>query len=77
MVLVVEGVSVMTKLHTVSAVSAVAFVTVAFVSVALIAPRTYGHVEPQPPAQISPLQMMTGQHLQQTEMTDMSLVFAR
>ena len=60
----------MTKLH---AVSAVAFVTVAFVSVALIAPRTYGHVEPQ--AQISPLQMMTGQHLSPTQMTDFSLVF--
>jgi len=27
--------------------------------------------------QRSPLQMMTGQHLEQTEMTDMSLVFAR
>jgi hypothetical protein len=67
----------MTKLHTVSAVSAAAFVAVAFLSVALVAPRTYGHVEPQPAAQISPLQMMTGQHLQQTEMTDMSLVFAR
>ena len=66
----------MTKLHTVSAMSGVAFVTVAFVSVALIAPRTYGHVESQP-AQISPLQMMTDQHLPQTEMTDMSLVFAR
>ena len=58
--------------------SAVAFVAVAFAAVALIAPTTYGHVEPQAaPAQISPLQMMTGQHLQQTEMTDMSLVFAR
>ena len=65
----------MTKLHT---VSAVAFVAVAFAAVALIAPTTYGRVEPQAAsAQISPLQMMTGQHLQQTEMTDMSLVFAR
>ena len=62
----------MTKLHT---VSAVALVTVAFVSVALIAPRTYGHIEPQPAAQISPLQMMTGQHLSPTQMTDFSLVF--
>jgi hypothetical protein len=65
----------MTKLHTVSALSAVAFVTVAFVSVALIAPRTYGHIEPRPAAQISPLQMMTGQHLSPTQMTDFSLVF--
>ena len=51
---------------------------VAFAAAALIATATFGHVEPQPaPAQISPLQMMTGQHLQQSEMTDMSLVFAR
>jgi hypothetical protein len=51
---------------------------VALIAVGLIATTTYGRVEPQPtPAQISPLQMMTGQHLQQTEMTDMSLIFAR
>jgi hypothetical protein len=51
---------------------------VALVAGALIATATYGRVEPQAtPAQVSPLQMMTGQHLQQTEMTDMSLVFAR
>jgi hypothetical protein len=51
---------------------------VAFAAVALIASTTFGHVERQPAAaQISPLQMMTGQHLLQTEMTDMSLVFAR
>jgi cytochrome c-type biogenesis protein CcmH/NrfG len=62
--------SVMTKFRAVFAV--------AFVAVGLIATTTYGRVEPQPaPAQISPLQMMTGQHLQQSEMTDMSLVFAR
>lgn len=63
----------MTKLVTVFAV--------AFATVALIASTTFGHVERQPAAtaaaQISPLQMMTGQHLQQTEMTDMSLVFER
>jgi hypothetical protein len=60
----------MTKLATVFAV--------AFATVALIASTTLGHIERQPtPAQISPLQMMNGQHLQQTEMTDMSLVFAR
>ena len=66
----VEGVSVMTKLATVFAV--------VLVAVGLIATTTYGRVE-QPPvaAQISPLQMMAGQHLQPTEMTDMSLVFAR
>jgi hypothetical protein len=58
----------MTKLGTVF--------TVAFTTVALIASTTYGHVERQPaPAQIEPLQMMTGQHLQPTEMTDFSLVF--
>jgi hypothetical protein len=66
----VEGVSVMTKL--------VAVLAVAFATVALIATASFGHVERQPEAaQISPMQMMTGQHLQQTEMTDMSLVFAR
>ena len=60
----------MTKLTTVFAV--------AFAAVALIASTTFGHVERQPAAaQISPLQMMTGQHLQLTEMTDMSLIFAR
>ena len=60
----------MTKLTTVFAV--------AFAAVALIASTTFGRVERQPAAeQISPLQMMTGQHLQLTEMTDMSLVFAR
>jgi cytochrome c-type biogenesis protein CcmH/NrfG len=51
---------------------------VAFVAIGLVATTTYGRVEQQPtPTQISPLQMMTGQHLEQTEMTDMSLVFAR
>jgi hypothetical protein len=60
----------MTKLNTTFAV--------AFVAVGLIATATYGRVEPQPaPAQISPLQLMNGQHLQQTDMTDMSLVFPR
>jgi hypothetical protein len=62
----------MTKLMTVFAV--------AFATVALIASTTFGHVERQPAAaaaQISPVQMMTGQQLQQTEMTDMSLVFER
>ena len=60
----------MTKLATVFAV--------AFATVALLASTTFGHVEQQPAtAQISPLQMMNGQHLTQTEMTDMSLVFAR
>jgi len=69
----VEGVSVMTKS---GAVIAAAFA--ASVAVTLIASTTFGRVGPQPtPAQLSPLQMMTGQHLQQTEMTDMSLVFAR
>ena len=59
----------MTKLVTVFAV--------AFGAVALIATATFGHVErQQAAARISPLQMMTGQHLQQTEMIDMSLVFA-
>ena len=49
---------------------------VAFAAVALIAITTYGRVERQPtPAQISPLQMMTGQHLSPTQMTDFSLVF--
>ena len=66
----VEGASVMTKFSTAFAV--------ALIAAGLIATTTYGRVEPQPaPAQISPIQMMTGQHLQQTEMTDMSLVFAR
>ena len=51
---------------------------VSLIAAGLIATATYGRVEPQPAAaQISPLEMMTGQHLQQTEMTDMSLVFAR
>jgi hypothetical protein len=60
----------MTKVATVFAV--------AFTTVALIASTTFGHVERAPAAaQISPLQMMNGQHLQQTDMTDMSLVFAR
>ena len=60
----------MTKLATVFAV--------ALVAAGLIATTTYGRVEQPPVAtQISPLQMMTGQHLLQTEMTDMSLVFAR
>jgi hypothetical protein len=60
----------MTKLATIFAV--------AFAAVALIASTTFGHIERQPTsAQMSPLQMMSGQHLQQTEMTDMSLVFAR
>ena len=58
----------MTKLATVF--------TVALTAVALIASTTYGRVErPPAPAQIEPLQMMTGQHLQPTEMTDFSLVF--
>jgi hypothetical protein len=58
----------MTKLATVFAV--------AFTTVALIASTTFGHVERAPAAaQISPLQLMTGQHLQPTEMTDYSLVF--
>jgi hypothetical protein len=53
-------------------------IAIAFIAVALIASTTYGRVERQPaPAQLAPLEMMTGQHLQQTEMTDMSLVFAR
>jgi len=67
----VEGVSVMTKLATVFAV--------ALATIGLVATTTFGHVERQPAAaQISPLQMMNGQHLQQTdEMTDMSLVYAR
>ena len=60
----------MTKLATIFAL--------AFATVALIASTTFGHVERQPTAaQISPLQMMSGQHLEQTEMADMSLVFAR
>ena len=66
----VEGPSVMPKVS-------IAF-AVALIAAGLVATATYGRVEPQPPAaRISPLQMMTGQHLQQTEMTDMSLVFAR
>lgn len=51
---------------------------IALIAAGLIATATYGRVEPPPtPAQISPLQMMNGQHLQQTEMRDMSLVYAR
>jgi hypothetical protein len=66
----IERVNVMTKFSTAFAV--------ALVAAGLVATATYGRVEEQPmPAQISPLQMMTGQHLQQTEMTDMSLIFAR
>ena len=49
---------------------------IALVASALIASMTFGRGERQPAAaQISPLQMMNGQHLQQTEMSDMSLVF--
>ena len=49
---------------------------IAFATVALIASTTFGHVERQPAtAQISPLQMMNGQHLSPTQMTDFSLVF--
>ena len=49
---------------------------IAFATVALIATTTYGRIERQPtPAQISPLSMMNGQHLPQTEMVDFSLVF--
>lgn len=65
-----RGLGVMTKLVTVFAV--------AFATLGLVATTTFGHVERQPAAaQISPLQMMNGQHLQPTEMTDMSLVYAR
>lgn len=63
-----QGVGVMTKLATA--------IAVAFAVVALIASTTFGHIERQATAaQISPLQMMNGQHLQETKMTDMSLVF--
>jgi len=51
---------------------------VALIAAGLIATATYGRVEPQPTQmQLSPLQMMAGEHLQQTEMTDLSLVFER
>ena len=53
-------------------------IAIAFIAVALIASTTYGRVERLPASeQIAPLQMMNDQHLQPTEMTDMSLVFAR
>lgn len=49
---------------------------IAIVASGLIASMTFGRGERQPtPAQISPLEMMNGQHLPQTEMTDFSLVF--
>jgi hypothetical protein len=65
-----QGVGLMTKLAAVFAV--------AFAALALLASTTLGHIERQPAAaQISPLQMRNGQHLQQTKMTDMSLVFAQ
>ena len=58
----------MTKLAAVFAVT--------FAAVALIASTTQGRVEPQiPAAQISPLQMMSNQHLSPTKTTDFSLVF--
>jgi len=51
-------------------------IAIAFIAVALLASTTYGRVERQPtPAQVAPLEMMSGQHLPQTEMTDFSLVF--
>ncbi len=67
MVIGVEGVRIMMKLAT--------FFAVAFAAVALIATTTFGRVERHPAAQIAPLQMMTGQHLPQTEMADFSLIF--
>ena len=49
---------------------------IAFAAVALIATTTYGRIERQPtPAQISPLSMMNGQQLPQTELVDFTLVF--
>jgi hypothetical protein len=70
MVLVVQGVSVMTRFG-------IAF-AVALAASALIASMTFGRGERQPaPAQISPMQMQTGQQLPQTELVDFSLVFER
>jgi hypothetical protein len=67
-VLLVEGLSVMTKLSAVFAV--------AFAAAVLIASTTYGRVDRHPtPAQLAPLEMMTGQHLSSTPMTDYSLVY--